>query len=376
MDLENAAASAAPQSGVAVDAVAEPAPRPRRRRKAKRESAAAAATVADIKAAPAAESERKPEIKPVPSPMPAAALAATPSPRPAAPATPGHPAAPRAISVLPPASEQRKPAAAGTKPSFIKRHGALAAGMVLALGLGSYAGTQLGFERSGDTAAAQGVSVNVAAALPWKREVALASTQTREIARLKEELRTVRTQVDALKSNPDQARQAQELRSLRASVESLKENLTTARADTANAIAQVAQSPKYADQPRLEKIVERIDRLERQVADPMPVAAVQKSEPPKPVALPDPHALPTPADIAAAGQKVEIRPKVIQNYVLREVADGVALIEGPDGLREVWPGRGIPGAGKVTSIEKQAGKWVVITSEGLIEYRRDAYLRN
>jgi len=103
---------------------------------------------------------------------------------------------------------------------------------------------------------------------------------------------------------------------------------------------------------------------------------VQKSEPPKPVALPDPHALPTFADIAAAGQKVEIRPKVIQNYVLREVADGVALIEGPDGLREVWPGRGIPGAGKVTSIEKQAGKWVVITSEGLIEYRRDAYLRN
>ena len=37
MDLENAAASAAPQSGAAVDAVAEPAPRPRRRRKAKRE---------------------------------------------------------------------------------------------------------------------------------------------------------------------------------------------------------------------------------------------------------------------------------------------------------------------------------------------------
>jgi hypothetical protein len=42
----------------------------------------------------------------------------------------------------------------------------------------------------------------------------------------------------------------------------------------------------------------------------------------------------------------------------------------------VWPGRGIPGAGKVTSIERQAGKWVVITSEGMIEYKRDAYLRN
>jgi hypothetical protein len=75
-------------------------------------------------------------------------------------------------------------------------------------------------------------------------------------------------------------------------------------------------------------------------------------------------------------QKAEPKAKLIHNYVVREVADGVALIEGPDGLREVWPGRGIPGAGKVTSIERQAGKWVVITSEGLIEYRRDAYLHN
>ena len=54
------------------------------------------------------------------------------------------------------------------------------------------------------------------------------------------------------------------------------------------------------------------------------------------------------------------------------IAHLFAVLNDPDGLREVWPGRGVPGAGKVTSIERQAGKWVVITSEGLIEFKRDA----
>jgi hypothetical protein len=357
MDLEHVTPSASPENA-APEAATGLAPRPRRRRKAKPE----ASSPADRSIT--SQREAAPEVK-AETPAPVAAPVAAPRAAPTEPTT-----APRQITVLSLASEQRKPAAA--QPSFFKRHGALAAGMTLALGFGAYAGTQIGIEWPGG-AAAQDPSVNVAAALPWKREVAMASTQTREIARLKEELRGVRTQVDALKANPDQARQAQELRSLRASLETLT--------DTANAIAQVssAQSSKGVserDQQRIDKLAERLDRLERQTADQTPVAAVPpKAEAPKPVTLQDPHALPTPAEVAAAVQKGEPKAKLIHNYVVREVADGVALIEGPDGLREVWPGRGIPGAGKVTSIEKQAGKWVVITSEGLIEYRRDAYLR-
>jgi hypothetical protein len=366
MDLEHAAPTAAAETEKAE--AADSAPRSRRRRKVKAEAAVAAVP------APEMRSEVKPETKPESK---AVAAASTPAVAPSTPATPAS--APRAVSVLPP-REQRKPEP--PKPSFIKRHGALAAGMTLALGLGAYAGTQIGFGNAVDSAAAQGPSVNVATALPWKRDVAMASTQAREISRLKEELRGVRTQIDALKANPDQARQAQELKSLRASLENLKEGLTATRTDTANAIAQVSstQASKAMperEQQRIEKIAERLDRLERQIADPTPTAAVpQKAEAAKPLTLQDPHALPTPADIAAAAQKAEAKPKLIHNYVVREVADGVALIEGPDGLREVWPGRGVPGAGKVTSIERQAGKWVVITSEGLIEFKRDAYLRN
>jgi hypothetical protein len=370
MDLVDAAISASAEGGTPVDVPSGQARRARRRRKAK----AALAPLIEAAEAPAVS-------LPQPSAKPAVKVetpASVPVPSPGIPPAASPSAAPlRAMSVLS-ASEPRKAAAA--KPGFLKRHGALAAGMALALGLGAYAGTQLGFDRMGESAA-EAPSVNVATALPWKRDVAMASTQAREITRLKEELRGVRAQVDSLKANPDAARQAQELRALRASLESLKEGVTAMRGDTANAIAQISASPasKMAerDQQRVEKIAERLDHLERQIADPTPTAGIApKAEPAKPVSIADPHVLPTPADVAAAGQKVEIRPKLIQNYVLREVADGVALIEGPDGLREVWPGRGVPGAGKVTSIERQAGKWVVITSEGVIEFRRDAYSRN
>jgi hypothetical protein len=276
------------------------------------------------------------------------------------------------------ASAHRKPAA--PQPGLLRRHGPLAAGILLALGLGAYAGTQIGLDRTNELTASNGPSVNITAALPWKRDVAMASTQAREVTRVKEELRNVRAQIDALKTNPDQARQAQELRSLRASLETVKEGLAATRTDMANAVAQIPslQSAKASehDQQRLEKFAERLDRLERQIADPTPVASTpQKAEAQKPVVLPNPQALPTPAEVAAAVQKADGKPKLIHNYILREVADGVALIEGPDGLREVWLGRGIPGAGKVTAIERQAGKWVVITSEGRIEYKRDAYLR-
>ncbi|GAC1335478.1 MAG: hypothetical protein NVSMB26_20110 [Beijerinckiaceae bacterium] len=281
---------------------------------------------------------------------------------------------PHAISLVRPAD--RKPNA--TQAGFFKRHRALAAGMAIAVALGGFVGTQIGVERAGETAAAA-TSVNIAAALPWKRDVAMASTQTRELARLKEELRGVRAQLDTLRANTDPVRQGQEIKALRASLETLKEGLNATRIDTANAIAQVSSAHVSAkgteqDTQRIEKIADRLDRLERQMADPAPVAAIApKSEATKPAAGPDTHALPTPADVAAAQMKNEPKPKMVHNYILREVADGVALIEGPDGLREVWPGRTIPGAGKVTSIEKQGGKWVVVTSEGVIAFKRDAY---
>jgi hypothetical protein len=55
-----------------------------------------------------------------------------------------------------------------------------------------------------------------------------------------------------------------------------------------------------------------------------------------------------------------------KRYVVRGVSDGVALVEGPEGLWAVMPGATLPGAGRIQSIEKSGKGWVVVTSETTI----------
>jgi hypothetical protein len=75
---------------------------------------------------------------------------------------------------------------------------------------------------------------------------------------------------------------------------------------------------------------------------------------------------PTPA----APPKTEIArlPKV-EGWVLRDVSRGGALIEGRQGLYEVYAGDPVPGLGRVDAIRKQDGRWVVVTTRGLVVAR-------
>jgi hypothetical protein len=76
------------------------------------------------------------------------------------------------------------------------------------------------------------------------------------------------------------------------------------------------------------------------------------------------------APAPAAPPKTEIaRMPTVDGWVLREVANGSALIEGRRGLYEVFAGDPVPGVGRVDAIRKQDGRWVVVTSKGLIVAR-------
>jgi hypothetical protein len=66
-------------------------------------------------------------------------------------------------------------------------------------------------------------------------------------------------------------------------------------------------------------------------------------------------------------------PQLITNWVVRDVYDGIALVESPRGSIEVAPGEVIPGAGMVKSIERRGAGWIVITSRGLVDSARDRY---
>ena len=76
------------------------------------------------------------------------------------------------------------------------------------------------------------------------------------------------------------------------------------------------------------------------------------------------------APVAAAPPKPEVpRMPTVEGWVLRDVANGSALIEGRRGMYEVFAGDPIPGLGRVDAIRKQDGRWVVVTSKGLIVAR-------
>ncbi|CCE07897.1 conserved hypothetical protein [Bradyrhizobium sp. STM 3843] len=80
-------------------------------------------------------------------------------------------------------------------------------------------------------------------------------------------------------------------------------------------------------------------------------------------------AAPTASAQAAAPKLDASRPKIVEGWVLRNVGRGAALIEGRDGLYEVYAGDPVPGLGKVDAIKRQDGRWVVVTTRGLVVSR-------
>ena len=78
-------------------------------------------------------------------------------------------------------------------------------------------------------------------------------------------------------------------------------------------------------------------------------------------------ALPAPAASATAAPKTEVaRPPTVDGWVLRDVSHGGALIEGRKGLYQVYAGDPVPGLGRVDAIRKRDGRWVVVTTRGLV----------
>jgi hypothetical protein len=77
-----------------------------------------------------------------------------------------------------------------------------------------------------------------------------------------------------------------------------------------------------------------------------------------------------PASAPATAPKAEVaRLPTVEGWVLRNVAYGGALIEGRQGIYEVYAGDPVPGLGRIDAIRRQDGRWVVVTSKGLVVAR-------
>ncbi|WP_375305607.1 hypothetical protein WI560_26830 [Bradyrhizobium sp. A11] len=123
---------------------------------------------------------------------------------------------------------------------------------------------------------------------------------------------------------------------------------------------------------RIAKLSEAVDKL-RVTPPAAPAQAAAAAAPAKEITG---SVAPTQVATAAAAAPVAAAPKpevgrlpTIEGWRLRNAGNGGALIEGRDGLYEVYPGDPIPGVGRVDAIRRQDGRWVVVTSKGLIVAR-------
>lgn len=119
------------------------------------------------------------------------------------------------------------------------------------------------------------------------------------------------------------------------------------------------------------KIVERIDRVEKAQAEPAAKLAklneaVEKLRAPAPAAAAS--APETTGSIKTAAPQPNRLP-IVEGWTLRDVYDGTATVAGRQGIFDVMPGDPLPGVGRVDAIRRQDGRWVVVTSRGLIVSR-------
>jgi hypothetical protein len=161
-----------------------------------------------------------------------------------------------------------------------------------------------------------------------------------------EETRALRDSIAQIKT---------ELGALRTAIESGTRNTTTQFTKVGERFDRVERA-QAAPAATLTKAIEALDRLERRVQPANASADVTGSVAAQPVA-----AVPTPP----------ARPAIVEGWVVRDVYRGVALLQGRRlGTIEVEAGDSIPGVGRIESIKRQDGRWVVVTPKGLITSTR------
>jgi hypothetical protein len=150
-----------------------------------------------------------------------------------------------------------------------------------------------------------------------------------------------------------------------AAYKDVEQTASTASASDQGKLAEKVERLAVAVQapdPKITALEAKLDRMEGQIT------ATLAGLPAKPAAAPAPTLAPTEAAIRTEAPPVkDPKDEPVEGWVLREVYNGAALIEGRNRrLYEVMPGGTIPGVGRVASIERRGRSWVVQTDRGYI----------
>jgi hypothetical protein len=208
-------------------------------------------------------------------------------------------------------------------------------------------------------------------------------TEMRRVTQqLSEEIRSLKASLDSLRSLVAQS-QSDEIRGLKKGLDGVKTGLEASKTETNAAIAQLAARIEHLQREQATKLQQVLEKAER--AEPKPTATAALT--PAPIPTAPPIATTTTAPVKApqtqaalqsqapvpgpAAEPQKKTPPSLPNWVVRDVYDGIALVEGPGGAFEVMQGENIPGVGIVKSIERHGSGWTVVTNRGLMETARD-----
>src|SRR5215213_2618918 len=124
---------------------------------------------------------------------------------------------------------------------------------------------------------------------------------------------------------------------------------------------------------KLDQVQARLDGLECQATSITNTKQSQLSAQPNavPAVMPAHSVQPTVtvAKAKSAPKPAPKEPKKVEHWFVREVVDGIAVLEGPSGLIEVSTGDNVPGMGRVEAISERDGFWVIATNKGAITAR-------
>jgi len=166
-----------------------------------------------------------------------------------------------------------------------------------------------------------------------------------------------------------------------ADARALKEQVARLHADIAALKASIDSSAKAASAQSI-KLGDRLDRFEKAQAEPTArlaklADAVERIERRTPTTVAaaahditgSVSAL-APAPQLEAPETRPASPPVLEGWRVRSVYNGAALIQARSGgVIEVEPGDNLPGLGRIEAIRRQEGRWVVVTSKGVIHTR-------
>ena len=159
-----------------------------------------------------------------------------------------------------------------------------------------------------------------------------------------------------------------EIVALKASLEHTSRT-TTGQLNKASDRLDKVEKAQAEPAAKLAKLSEAVDKLRTAQAS-APTAAAAPA-PAKDItgSIPQQAAAAAPPAPAASPKPEVARMPTVEGWILRDVANGSALIESRRGMYEVYAGDPIPGLGRVDAIRRQDGRWVVVTSKGLIVAR-------